>query len=184
MPYAKAKTFPLRVFYPFSKNCFRKLEGYYGRTKIKLMPFKAALYPDLRDAFTIIKPPTVYNDYVSELMGLASRKEAAKTTTAWQPRVSRKAANTSQDFNVMDWEPSVNTAAMQQEDKALKGKRAKWVSQKEIQRRKDEKRCLCCSRKGCNTRKCPLLPPIRPANATTSANAVASVNTAVVEELN
>ena len=147
----------------------------------KINALKAALHPDLQDAFASIKPPTVYDEYVSELMGLASRKEAAKTITSWQPRTSRKAA--SQDPNAMDWEPSVNTATIQQENKALKGKRAKWVSQKEIQRWKDERRCLCCSCKGCSTRKCPLLPPIKPANVTTSANA-ASVNTAVVEELN
>ena len=110
--------------------------------------------------------PTDYNSYISHVLGTAARIEAADGTP--RPRSHRTtpaAAAAALDLNRMDWEPSVNSARIQEENKALKGKRAKWVSKEELAKRKAEGRCLRCSRKGCSTKKCPLLPAVRPAQA-------------------
>ena len=79
----------------------------------------------------------------------------------------------------MDWEPTVTmklNAATQgggnpngnpkgpglPNDKLLVGKRARWVSREEMDRRKAEKVCWRCARRGCNSKVCPLAVPIRP----------------------
>ncbi|KAM7208834.1 hypothetical protein V8F06_014924 [Rhypophila decipiens] len=62
----------------------------------------------------------------------------------------------------MDWEPTRISQAIHKANEKLKGKRAKWVDQEEIDRRKSEGRCLRCGRTGCRVNKCPLLPARRP----------------------
>ena len=155
------------------EKLFSEAGGLIWPDKNKIGALKVALHLALRDAFATVKPPASYDEYVSELMGVLLRKEAAKTAfTAWYPFAPNNVAQTLQDPNTMDWEPFINAAAIEQENKGLRGKKAKWVIKEEIQRRKAEKRCLCCSRKGCSTRKCPLLLAVKPA----------SVNTAAVEK--
>ena len=41
-------------------------------------------------------------------------------------------------------------------------RRAKWKSPSEIDRLREEGLCFRCERRGCNTRKCPLAPAVRP----------------------
>ncbi|KAK4170789.1 hypothetical protein QBC36DRAFT_341288 [Triangularia setosa] len=62
----------------------------------------------------------------------------------------------------MEWEPTRINQAIQKANRELRGKRAKWVDQIEIDRRKSEGRCLRCGRTGCRIDKCPLLPAKRP----------------------
>ncbi|KAK3329168.1 hypothetical protein B0H66DRAFT_609858 [Apodospora peruviana] len=62
----------------------------------------------------------------------------------------------------MDWEPTRISQAIHKANEKLKGKRAKWVDQAEIDRRKSEGRCLRCGRTGCRVNKRPLLPARRP----------------------
>ncbi|KAK4220780.1 hypothetical protein QBC38DRAFT_524797 [Podospora fimiseda] len=62
----------------------------------------------------------------------------------------------------MDWEPTRINQAVHKANKELKGKRAKWVEQAEINRRRSEGRCLRCGRTGCKIDRCPLLPAKRP----------------------
>ena len=188
----QGKNISFSRFLPLFERLLAESGGLSWPDENKINALKMALSPDLRDAFASVKPPNTYDLFVSELTGLASRKEAAKAmTSTWQSRTSRNAAGTSNNTstsrstaltnpNAMDWEPSVNAAAIEEENKALRGKRAKWVSKQEIQKRRAEHRCLRCSRKGCSTKKCPLLPAVKPV-AQASVN---SANTAVVEELN
>ena len=75
-----------------------KAGGLLWPNENKILALKAALHPAFRDAFTSVKPPTGYDEYVSELMGVASRKEAAKAaSTAWHPHAPRSTAQTSLD---------------------------------------------------------------------------------------
>ena len=59
----------------------------------------------------------------------------------------------------------MNSTKIQKKNKALQRKKAKWVSKKEIAKRKAKKRCLRYSQKGYSTKKCPLLPAVRPAQS-------------------
>ena len=106
-----------------------KAGGLSWPDKNKILALKAALHPALREAFILVKPPTGYDEYVSELIGVALRKEAAKAALiAWHTHAPRSTAQTSLDPNAMDWESLVNAAAVEQENEGLKGKRAKWVT--------------------------------------------------------
>ena len=62
-------------------------------------------------------------------MGLVSRKEAVRvTTTSWNfrtPQSTNTARDSSTDPNAMNWEVSANAAVIEEENKTLKGKRAK-----------------------------------------------------------
>jgi hypothetical protein len=68
--------------------------------------------------------------------------------------------------DVMDWEPTKINRAIQRQNKELVGKRAKWASEEEVQRRRREGLCTRCGRKDCWSDKCPLLPFKRPNSQT------------------
>jgi hypothetical protein len=78
------------------------------------------------------------------------------TKSRSQPLVTEPAVDS------MDWEPTRISQAIHKANEKLKGRRAKWVDQAEIDRRKSEGRCLRCGRTGCRVNKCPLLPAKRP----------------------
>jgi hypothetical protein len=68
----------------------------------------------------------------------------------------------------MDWQPTlvkVNRFATDSDpnrDRDLIGKRAKWVSEEERDRRREEGLCIRCSRPKCRIALCPLKPVRRP----------------------
>jgi hypothetical protein len=84
--------------------------------------------------------------------------------------------------DLMEWEPtsqdSTQVNAVQPsrnlngypskrpQDKALLGKRAKWVEKEEIEARRRDRRCLRCGRDDCRVQTCPLAAPIRPSSRT------------------
>lgn len=82
----------------------------------------------------------------------------------------------------MDREPTKISQAILKANEELKGKRAKWVDQDEIARRKEEGRCLRCGRTGCRVAKCPLLPPRRPRLLETGVKRFKPVTKAEIEE--
>lgn len=78
----------------------------------------------------------------------------------------RNKAQTNPD--TMDWEPTKISKAIQRQNKDLVGKRAKWVTREEREKRREEGRCLRCGRTSCKILDCPLLPARPPSS---SANA-------------
>ena len=99
----------------------------------------------------------------------ASKKtpEAAKGRGA--PAASQGQAGVSAELSsVMEWEPvnAVRVATMNAKghpqgpglstDAALRGRRAKWVSKEEMERRRTTGVCLRCARNGCRIALCPL----------------------------
>jgi hypothetical protein len=54
---------------------------------------------------------------------------------------------------------------IQQDNPKLVGKRAKWIDEKEKERRRREGRCFRCGRTGCVVAECPLLPARSPGSA-------------------
>src|SRR5205807_10484519 len=57
---------------------------------------------------------------------------------------------------------------LQEENKKLKGKRAIWVTKDVLEQRRRNRQCYRCGRRGCNSRFCPLLPPIPPQTSSQS----------------
>ena len=63
----------------------------------------------------------------------------------------------------MDWEPTRAAAATPQGDQ--KKRRAKWVSQEEMDKRRQEGRCFRCGASGHQRDGCEFLPQRRPTEA-------------------
>jgi len=115
--------------------------------------FLHALNHELRAALagTIFSESTTIEEMQSHV--------AAVSDNLWRLKLSSKKKGatpqtaTSSDFSsdAMDWEPS-RTQAL----------RAKWVSQKEIDRRRDDGSCLRCGKKGHLINSCPLKPALNP----------------------
>ncbi|KAJ5494368.1 hypothetical protein N7463_004235 [Penicillium fimorum] len=90
-----------------------------------------------------------------------------------QTKRTLKAAPVVEDiYEPMDWTPTVNMvkanrfahepSMSREKDRNLMGKRAKWVEQGEMDRRREEGLCLRCGRSGCRIATCPLKPARRP----------------------
>jgi hypothetical protein len=122
--------------------------------------------------------PTDYLGYVQALQDLGAnldeRNQAQKSEQSRrsssdrryeQPTVKTPPPRTPSP-NAMDWEPTKINRAIQKQNQELAGKRAKWASEEEVQRRRKEGLCTRCGRKGCWSSKCPLLPPRHPSSQT------------------
>jgi hypothetical protein len=65
----------------------------------------------------------------------------------------------------MDWEPTRAAPAAPAQNGQKAKKRAKWVSQEEMNKRREEGRCFRCGASGHIANKCEYDAPRRPANA-------------------
>lgn len=125
------------------------------------------------------KMPTKYHKYVVALQELAGnledtylRKKAPSNSGL--AKSGGKPVDAAPAADLMDWEPtkvSKIRKAIQKQNKDLEGKRAKWVSQEELDRRREDGDCLRCGRPGCRIAKCPLLPAKRPSAETKKVKA-------------
>src|SRR5947207_1208491 len=67
------------------------------------------------------------------------------------------------DGETMDWEPT--RAAVTTPTNSGQKRRARWVSQEEMDKRRQEGRCFRCGASGHQLAGCEFLPPRRPAEA-------------------
>jgi hypothetical protein len=130
--------------------------------------------------------PQTYNDFVQALQNLGANLDDlrfhTKYRSSWrQPQQAQESTYTRSGrptrADAMDWEPTKVNQVARQKDDQLKGKRAKWVEQDEMRKRREEGRCLRCGRSECRIAKCPLLPPRRPQPVQ-----VSKVHRAAIEE--
>lgn len=129
-------------------------------------------------------------DELSNSMELLGQWRKPSSRNRSQPRASSPAASSGhaqpevKREDMMEWDPTppgstqVSTLRPRRnnnlngypskrlQDKALLGKRAKWVSQEEIDARRSEHRCLRCGRDDCKILTCPLAAPLRPDSQT------------------
>jgi hypothetical protein len=135
--------------------------------------------------------PEAFNDLIARLHQISTDLDLLKPREE-RPRVSHMEKHSSRSKtpdDSMDWTPTstiaVNTsrpslnrngyASQRPEDQHLLGKRAKWVSREELDRRRDEGRCLRCGRDGCMIGRCPLKPAIPSQNPPRHRVATAAV---------
>jgi hypothetical protein len=116
---------------------------------------------------SIIQIPQNYHEYVQLLHTLGSRLDGMEySRKRYMQHNTEKQSNTKTPITQasaateesMDWEPTKANRTLTKEDKALQGKRAKWVSREEMAARQKEQRCFRCGRSRCYLQKCPLLP--------------------------
>jgi len=119
---------------------------------IKISMLEKALNRTMKWSLVNAITPATFAEYVSLLQTIGSRLDGLRQTG------SGPANPTSQDEgNGMDWEP---TPLQQNQGQ---GKQfARWVSEDEMNKRRNNGNCLRCGKAGHFIRQCSLLPPKRP----------------------
>jgi hypothetical protein len=121
---------------------------------IKISMLEKALNQTMKWSLVSSITPTTFAEYVSHLQTIGSRIDGLKQKgTKPQNPVGQR-----NQGDKMDWEPT----PIQQTQGQAKQQRAKWVSQEEIQKRRNEGSCLRCGRKGHLVLQCSMLPARRP----------------------
>jgi hypothetical protein len=179
---AQGKTESFAAFYPRFEKQLADAGGATWHAVVQINYLRKALNDEMKDHLVpMLHLPKDYPGFLQELHNLGANIDARRTT---QRRASGRAPSSPQARNapsdqksttyqnpertiapahdVMDWEPTKISKAVQRQNKELEGKRAKWADEKEIALRRKEKRCLRCGRSGCWLSECPLLPPRRP----------------------
>ena len=153
-------------FLPVFEKSLSEAGGLQWPDNVKINHLYNALSKGLKRTLIPVQLPSTYFDYVRKVQELAARYESLEKSTSYSNNSnnsSQKADKAAVENDSMDWEPvTTQSAALKEADKALKGKRAKWVPPAEIQKRKKEGRCYRCGRKECRAPRCPLLPPKHP----------------------
>jgi hypothetical protein len=177
----QGKTESFAAFYPRFEKQLADAGGAIWHDVVQINYLRKALNDEMKDLLVpMLHLPGDYPGFVRELHNLGANVDSRRAT---RRRAGRKPpypprANTSPDQgaakrrnyeytatpsqDVMDWEPTKISKAVQSQNKELAGKRAKWADEKEMALRRREKRCLRCGREGCWITECPLLPPKRP----------------------
>jgi hypothetical protein len=174
---------PFASFLPKFEKEMADAGGANWAPAVKISYLKKALNHEMRRELRgQLNMPKEYGAYVSSLHDLdlganldefrsfsqqrnPPRFKHGEGQTATPARVKTPPPRTPSP-NAMDWEPTKINRAIQRQNKELVGKRAKWASEEEVQRRRREGLCTRCGRKGCWSDKCPLLPPKRPNSQT------------------
>lgn len=144
---------------------------------VKINYLKRAINRELREGLVgQLNLPRDYHGFIKTLQSLSANIESLRlfpqrrsrdksrspppNHRTTEPRTYPAARAAAADE--MEWEPTKIGRAFQKASKELKGKRALWVEQTEVDRRRNEGRCLRCGKAGCWVDKCPLLPAKRP----------------------
>ncbi len=136
------------TFLPKFERTLAEAGGSEWSDHVKIHTLKRMLNHDLkRQLISIHDHPSKYTDFVEVVNTMASRLaaldcEAQGTTT------------TTYTGDTMDWESSTNRVQVNGQER----KRAKWVPQEVMEKRKAEHRCLRCGEKGHFIGNCKLLP--------------------------
>ncbi|KAK4117936.1 hypothetical protein N657DRAFT_540960, partial [Parathielavia appendiculata] len=167
------------AFYPRFEKELADAGGAAWSDAVRINYLRRTLNKEMKTyLISMLHLPKDYLGFVRELHELGANIDAQRfsqrraekklrnlPSTGSTPTTQR-AQNTEQTNvprpDVMDWEPTKINRAIQKQNKELAGKRAKWASEQEVQRRRREGLCTRCGRKGCWSDKCPLLPPKRP----------------------
>lgn len=178
---------PFSSFLPKFEKELADANGAGWASEVKIGYLKKTLNKEMRTELKSQRNmPKDYHEYVRALHDLgANLDEFRAFSRRYSPQqtarneVQAKAPSP----DVMDWEPTKISRMIQKQNKGLQGKRAKWVDQEELDRRRKEGRCFRCGRTNCSAAKCPLLPPKRPTQTTeVKAKKSKPVLNAVVDE--
>jgi len=171
---AQGKTESFAAFYPRFEKQLADAGGATWHDVVQINYLQKALNDEMKDLLVpMVHLPKDYPGFVRELHSLGANvdaRKAAQRRTGRRTPFSLPTKNTSPDqkatkhhtttppYDTMDWEPTKVSRMVQRDNPKLAGKRAKWIDEREKERRRKEGRCFRCGRTGCTVAECPLLP--------------------------
>jgi hypothetical protein len=149
---------PFSDFLPRFEKALADAGGMSWPDAVKRSHLDGALAFELRRLAITMPVAASYGDYVSELLRIndlyrAAMKHAPKENTSKEPPAGQR-----KEEDAMDWEPTRAAAAQ----KGGQKRRAQWVSQEELDKRRQERNCLRCGSPNHYVADCELLPARRP----------------------
>ena len=169
-------------FVPDFEQCLADADGSEWPEDVKQDRLCEAISPKILEAMVGRTWPKSYDETITLFRKIAEDQyylSQRNTGTAKNTDRSPVISNIKPEVDVMDWEPTIATKVNAYtprngnldghpkgpglpNDYLLRGKRARWVSEEELNRRKADKVCWRCARKGCTSKVCPLAAPVRP----------------------
>jgi hypothetical protein len=147
--------------------------GWSWQDPIKKGLLKAAITDEVRRELVGRDEPATYSAYVAQLRKITDDLEDWKEGQKFKGRL--KAQHTAPQDQAsdgqMDWEPTQTVSAASVKTTQQGKPKAKWVSQQELDRRKEANECLRCGSKDHVIRQCSLGPARRPEATMTTAAA-------------
>ena len=166
------------TFYPEFERLLGEAGGHSWPEDVKIDKLLSSVSLDILEAMEAVEVPQQYTALVNLCRSIGERqyyiqqrrkKEAASGSRGKPTATSTfPVADAAPAGDAMDWEYTSPVRAARvnmnghptgpglPSDVELKGRRAKWVSTEEYQRRRDAGVCLRCARRGCRVAVCPL----------------------------
>lgn len=163
------------AFLPRFEKALADAGGMAWPDEVKRSHLDGALTFELR-RLTITMPVVAsYGDYVNELLRLSDLYRATMRHAPKEQPAARQGAS-----DTMDWEPTQATRATSAQG-GQKQRRALWVSQEEIGKRRQEGRCLRCGTSKHRIAECEFLGARPPRETPSARGPRAASGKAVVE---
>jgi hypothetical protein len=151
---------PFSGFIPRFEKALADAGGMDWPDAVKRSHLDGAITFELRRLVITMPVVETYSKYVDELMRVS---DLYRSTMRHAPKEQQQPARrevTSSD--AMDWEPTQAAPAAPQSGRPKEKRRAKWVSQQELDKRRQEGNCLRCGGSGHFVNKCEYAKPRRP----------------------
>jgi hypothetical protein len=168
-------------FLPTFEQTLAEAGGSTWEDAAKLTLLDSAISEGLRRALVSVDLPEQYNLWVQQVMKVSYKLEALSPRTGKKempaPNLLTNPAQIDAEGDVKM--SGVNTTSMQKAASTTtrETRRARWVSAREIQQRRDEKRCFRCGGDNHRVSQCPYRPAIPPTNQTTTRSTPATTTT-------
>jgi len=147
------------AFLPRFEKALADAGGMAWPDEVKRSHLDGAMTFELRRLTITMPPIATYGAYVNEILRVS---DLYRSTMRYAPREQSTAHRGTGD--AMDWEPTRAAAAAPLRD-GQKKKRAQWVDQKEMEKRRQDGRCFRCGASGHRIDKCEFLEARPPREA-------------------